>query len=69
MKKPFGCEQSHTLESFVLKHGVTKLNLWREAAAYFCVVDVELLVDWCRNSDCILLELQVAQPSALAAND
>ena len=50
MMKPFGCEQSHTLESLDLKHEVTKFNLWREAAADFFVVDVELLVDLCRNS-------------------
>ena len=68
MIKSFGCEQSHTLESLVLKHGVTKLNLWREAAADFFVVDVELLVDLCRNIDCVLLELQVAQSLALATD-
>ena len=50
MKKPFGCEQSHTLESFVLKHGATKFDLGRDAAADFCVVDVELLIDWCRTA-------------------
>ena len=50
MMKPYDCEQSHTLESSVLKHGVTTLIMRREAAADFCMVDVELLVDLCRNS-------------------